>query len=280
MDPHFWPAWGAIREGDIGKLRQLLGESPDLARARSGRGHPTLMQALVLDGVALEAETQRAMAQALIEHGSPVNEPFVSAGSLGNTVLAEVLVAAGAPLDGDPGIMGGWSALEEALYWQQSHTALRLLELGARVRNLRIAAGVGDRAAVPGFFRKGRPENAGNTNFPFCENDPDQVTENPQDVVNNALIYAAGGGHTGIVEDLLAFGAQINALPPGFHVPGSALHYAAMHGREAVCELLLIRGADPALADGSEDKRPPAAWASYGEHETLAARLTRAAAEP
>ena len=98
MDPLFWPAWSAIREGDTEKLRQLLDESPNLAAARSGTGHPTLMQALVLDGLELAADTQRAIAQALLDHGSPVNEPFVATGNLGNTALAEFLFAAGAPL--------------------------------------------------------------------------------------------------------------------------------------------------------------------------------------
>ena len=276
MEQRFWPAWGAIREGDVETLYTLLDADPDLAKARSNVGHPTLMQALVLDGIALDPETQRSMARRLIHDGSPINEPFVSTGSMGNTVLAEFLAAEGAPLDGDATILRGWSALEEALYWQCTETALRLREIGAKVRNLRIAAGIGDRAAIAGFFDdSGRLlPTAGDTNFSFCDRFPDQVSSAPQDVLDNASVYAASGGHLEIVEDLLAAGASVDALPPGFHVRGSALHYAAMHGHEAVCDLLIEHGADPRLPDGSDEKRPAAAWASYGGHSRLAEKLT------
>ena len=83
-----------------------------------------------------------------------------------------------------------------------------------------------------------------------------------------------------MIEDLLGFGAEINALPPGFHVRCTALHYAAMNGRAAVCEFLLQRGASPTIADGSDERRRAAAWASYGKHEDLAVPLARAADKP
>ena len=214
------------------------------------------------------------MARLLIDKGSPINEPFVSTGSVGNTVLAELLAAEGAPLDGDPAILGGWSALEEALYWQRTETAKRLIGLGAQIKNLRIAAALGNRAAAARFFDGDELDpSAGDTNFSFCERMPELVSSDPQDVLDNALIYAASGGHLEVVEYLLAHGASVAALPPGFHVPGSALHYAAMHGQEKVCDLLIQRGADPGLPDGSGEKRPVAAWAQYGGHEELAARL-------
>lgn len=274
MDARFWPAWGAIKEGNADRLGELLSTDPEIAAARSDMGHPTLMQALVLDGVALEPGVQLRMAQQLRLHGALVDEPLVSAGSMGNTVLAEYLIAEGGAIDGKPERMRGWSVLEEALYWQNTETARRVLELGATIRNLRIAAGVGHLKAVESFFQDGLLRaNAGDTNFPFCQQDPDQVSSEPQAVIDNALVYAASGGHADVVRYLLDRGAGIDAIPTGFHVRGSALHFAAMYGRDGMCDLLIEAGAKPSIADLSEERRRPPAWARYGGHETLARRL-------
>lgn len=276
MEARFWSAWAAIKAGKVGAFTKVLDQSPDLATARSTSGHPTLLQALILDGIEHQAETQRSIAQILVDQGSPTDEAFVSTGSLGNVVMIDFLVERGAAIDGTPFVMRGWCALEEALYWQKTGAARRLVALGASIKNLRIAARIGDQAAVAAFF-DGTTLGpfAGDTNFPFSTQDPDQVTTDAQAVIDNALIYAAAGGHDDVVAQLIELGARPNVLPFGFHVRGSALHFAAMNGRHATCDLLINRGADTNLPDGSDDARPASAWATYGNHRRLADHLAR-----
>lgn len=276
MDRKFWRAWGAIRESNVELFESILSEHPSLAIERSSVGHPTLMQALVLDAVEAEPEVQLTMARKLRSYNAPVDEPLISAGSLGNTLLAEFLVGEGAAIDGVEEIMRGWSVVEEALYWQNLQTAKRMIELGASIRNLRVAAGIGDLTAVAGFFDSdGRlRSNAGDTNFPFCMGQPEQVVTDAQAVIDNALVYAASSGHRDVASYLLERDAEVNAIPLGFHVRGSALHFAAMNGREAMCELLLDAGANAAQPDLSEEKRPASAWAAYGGYPSLEQRLT------
>jgi len=55
-----------------------------------------------------------------------------------------------------------------------------------------------------------------------------------------ALIGAAGNGHLGIVETLLAAGAEINAVD---HDVGTALYWAAFNGKVDVMKFLIGRGA-------------------------------------
>jgi hypothetical protein len=62
----------------------------------------------------------------------------------------------------------------------------------------------------------------------------------------------------------------------GFDVTASggitALHYAAVHGRRDIAELLIKHGADPAVKD-TEFEQDAAGWATYGKHEELASYL-------
>ena len=150
------------------KLREMC--SPELAKARSSMSHPTLLQALVLDAVALDADIQIKMAQLLVDQGSPLDEPLISTGSLDNAVMAKFIMEQGGAIDGRQDIMLGWTAIEEALYWQNTKTVQQLVALGAAIKNLRIASGVGDIVKTRSYFKSDGSLNsaiAGSTNFPF-----------------------------------------------------------------------------------------------------------------
>lgn len=114
---------------------------------------------------------------------------------------------------------------------------------------------------------------AGSTNFPFCESDPEQVSSKPQDVINNALTYAAASGQLAVAEILVGHGAEINSIALGFHFRGSALHNAAMQGRREMCDFLLAAGADKSCKDLSDDGHLPTGWARHGKHDDLAVYL-------
>lgn len=288
MDARFHPAVEAIKAGDIDRLRALLGEDPGLATARSSCSHPTLLQCLALQTG--EVPNQVEMARALIEAGAGVDGPLVAAASGNNAAIAAALLDAGAAMDG----RGGWSPLEEALYWSNQAVVDLLLARGAAIRNLRVAAGLGRTDLIEGFFDADgtlKPE-AGDIDWPFGDpltsNHPrpikdelqakvDGWSRTPQAVINNAFVYACMHNQLGAAQRLLERGAEINTVPPGFDYAGTGLHYAALNGHREMAEFLLVRGADPSIRDPKVNNTP-AGWAAYGEHQELAEYLQGIAA--
>lgn len=89
----------------------------------------------------------------------------------------------------------------------------------------------------------------------------------PEDLVARA----AALGRRGAIRRCLAVGLAIDArTPEGL----TALHEAAVRGHAECVELLLARGADPALAEPVHGATA-AGWAAHAGHEELAARLAR-----
>ena len=75
---------------------------------------------------------------------------------------------------------------------------------------------------------------------------PDSIMFDRQQIVDNALVYAAAWCRIDAANLLLARGANINARPAGFDFTGTPLHYAALNGRWKMTAFLLEHGADPA----------------------------------
>ena len=282
MDAKFHRAIAAIRSGDLEKFKALVSQDPTLATSRSASSHPTLLQCVALDGK--DKANNVEMAQVLIEAGAELNEPLVAAASIDNRAVAEVLLDHGAAIDG----VGGWSPIEEALYWNSRDVLAFLLERGAAVQNLRIAAGLGRADLIEAYFNSDgslRPE-AGKINWPWGgletiarsnfdeagkKSLADRVNEWSQDrqgIINNAFVYACMHGHIEVVRLLLQHGAEINVVPGGFDYAGTGLHYAALNGQRAMVEFLLRHGADREVKDtkvGSD----AAGWAEHGGHLEL-----------
>lgn len=282
MNAKFHPALKAIRADDVEKFRELIAADPSLATSRSTRSHPTLLQAVALDGK--DKPNNVEMARILIDAGAELNEPLVAAGSIDNRAVAELLLDHGAAIDGT----GGWTALEEALYWNSQNVLTLLLERGAKVQNLRTAAGLGRTDLIEGYFNADgslKPE-AGKINWPFgdldiiaASNHPakgkqslsDRVNAWPQDrqgIVNNALVYACMHGHIEAAKLLLDKGAEINVIPGGFDYAGTGLHYAALNGHRPMVEFLLTHGADRSIKD-TKVGATASGWADHGGHPEL-----------
>ena len=282
MDKKFHPAMKAIQAGDVERLRALVREEPSLATSRSARSHPTLLQCLALD--ANGNPNARAMAEVLIEAGAELNEPFVAAASIGNREVAELLLDRGAAIDGT----GGWSPLEEALYWNNQNVVELLLERGAKVQNLRTAAALGRTEQIQNYFDGDgnlKPE-AGKIDWPFgnCKtiaesNHPpagkqslsDRVNawlQDRQGIINNAFVYACMHGHIDAAQLLLDKGVEINTVPGGFDFAGTGLHYAALNGHRPMVEFLLQHGADKNVKD-TKVGSTAAGWAEHGNHPEL-----------
>ena len=282
MDAKFHPAIAAIRSGDLETFKALVSQDPTLATSRSSSSHPTLLQCVALDGK--DKANNLDMARVLIEAGAELNEPLVAAASIDNRAVAEVLLDHGAAIDG----VGGWSPIEEALYWNSRDVLAFLLERGAAVQNLRIAAGLGRTDLIEAYFNSDgslRPE-AGKINWPWGgletiarsnfdqasrQKLADRVNEWSQDrqgIINNAFVYACMHGHIEAARLLLQHGAEINVVPGGFDYAGTGLHYAALNGQRAMVEFLLRQGADREVKDtkvGSD----AAGWAEHGGHLEL-----------
>lgn len=282
MEAKFHPAIAAIRSGDLERFKAIIAADPSLATSRSSKSHPTLLQCVALDGK--DKTNNVEMARVLIDAGAEVNEPLGAAASIDNRAVAELLLDHGAAIDGT----GGWSPLEEALYWNNRNVLALLLERGAKVQNLRTAAGLGRTDLIESYFNAdgSLKAEAGQINWPWGDletiarsnNDEngknslsDRVkswSQDRQGIVNNAFVYACMHGHIDAAKLLLDKGAEINVIPGGFDYAGSGLHYAALNGHRAMVEFLLSSGADPNLKD-TKVGSTPAGWADYGGHPEL-----------
>lgn len=282
----------AVRSGDLETFKALIEQDPTLATSRSSSSHPTLLQCVALEGQGdgKDKPNNVEMAKVLIEAGAELNEPLVAAASINNHAVAALLLDHGAAINGT----GGWSPLEEALYWNSRDVIALLLERGATVQNLRSAAGLGRTDLIERYFNSDgslKPE-AGKINWPWgdvetieCsnfdkagrQNLAERVNEWSQDrqgIINNAFVYACMHGHIDAAELLLQRGAEINAVPGGFDFAGTGLHYAALNGQRAMVEFLLQQGADREVKD-TKVGSTAAGWAEHGGHLELRDLLMR-----
>ena len=279
MDARFHPAIAMIRSGNLEGLRTLLLEDPSLATARSSKSHPTLLQCLALE--ALDVSNKVEMAQVLIDAGADINGALGAAACIDNVEIAALLLDRGSAING----AGSWSPLEEALYWRNQGVIDLLVERGASVHNLRIASGLGRTDLIETFFASDgrlKPE-AGKIDWPFGELQNSNLnsgikeelqekvagwSDDSQDILNNAFVYACMHDHIDAARLLLQKGAQINAVPPGFDYSGTGLHYAALNGHRAMVEFLIEQGANVSVKD-TKVHSTAAGWADHGGYAEL-----------
>lgn len=270
MDDKFLPAQAAIVSNDSDELERLVRAAPSLVtdRSLSKCDHPTLLACLVL-----EMPPRRSLAHLIrlfAQFGAELSGPLVAAACIDNVLGVETLLDVGAPIAGD----GTWSPLEEALYWGHAATVELLLKRGAPVDNLRKCAALGDLEALKRCFDADGHLNqeAGDVAWPFGPTIPDEVRRDRRQIVNNALVFAAAWGQQETAGELLARGADINAIPAGFDFAGTPLHYAALSNRREMADWLLDRGANPTLRDTKVENTPDG-WAKYAKHLELAGHL-------
>ena len=151
--------------------------------------------------------------------------------------LAQLMLDAGGRIDLSARGDGG-TPLVAALFW--GHRDVVDL-LGREPRNLRVAAGLGDldlirelagtaeAGAHRGFYR---PHGG----FPAWE-----PSDDPQEVVDEALVWAAKADRVEALSLLVELGARVDADP----YRGTPLAWAAANGRVAAIRELIALGADP-----------------------------------
>ncbi len=226
-------AYRAIEANDRDAIVELLDRFPDLVAQRGTNGND-------LFGMAESLEITRL----LIERGADVNRgndygwtKLHQAGYGNDCDLARLLLAAGARTDlfarGD-----GGTPLIAALFWGHREVAELL---GHEPGNLRVAAGLGDvdmirelvgtaqAGAHRGFYR---PHGG----FPVW-----RPTDDPQEVLDEALVWAAKADRVKAVRLLVELGARVDADP----YRGTPLAWAAVNGRVDTVRALVELGADP-----------------------------------
>ncbi len=187
-------AVAAIRDGDDISLRGLLRANPGLAIARIDGSRTLLHVATDWPG---HLPNGAAIVTTLIEAGADVNAPFQGrhretplhwAASCDDLAVLDVLLHHGANIEATGAVIGGGTALSDAVAFGQWKAARRLVERGARA-SLWEAAALGLMDRVEEFF----------------------VSQSPAaDEVTNAFWCACHGGQRGAAEFLMARGADIN----------------------------------------------------------------------
>jgi ankyrin repeat protein len=299
-DDPFAAAYRALEAHDVDGLRAVLDRAPDVVHARGTNGNDLL-------GMSAATCDERLVAL-LLERGADVRgandhgwTPLHQAAYRGLPQLIDLLLAAGA----DPELSArgdGGTPLVVALFWGHRTAAERLARETAAPANLRVGAGLGDLALVAdagahrGFYR---PHGG----FPAWT-----PSDDPQEVLDEALAWAARNGRADVLEPLVARGARVDADvyrgtplawaaasghvdaigrlvalgadPSGrstFGGPGhgrgvTPLHLAAAHGHLAAIDALLELGADPARTDALYGATP-AGWAEHAGQRGAAERL-------
>lgn len=296
----FMLAYAAIEVGDRERLAELLDRHPELTAIRGTNGNDLL-------GMAGDIEIVRL----LLERGADPNRgndygwtKLHQAGYSNRRELAQVLLAAGARTDlfarGD-----GGTPLIVALFW--GHREVVDL-LGLEPRNLRVAAGLGLLELIRELA--GTPQAGAHRSFyrPHGGFPAWQPSDDPQEVLDEALVWAAKSDRVEAIAVLVEHGARVDADPyrgtalvwaaangrvaairtllelgadpnhrgtfggPDHGEGVTALHLAAQSGQTEAARVLLDAGADPTIRDALHDG-PASGWAEFGGHEELAELL-------
>jgi ankyrin repeat protein len=309
----FRRAFKAIEARDRSALGALLDRYPGLVTARGTNGNDLL--GLAAGG----GRRAHDLVRELLARGanpSSANDrgwtPLHQAGYGNDAELARVLLDAGARTDVHGHGEGG-TPLAAALFWGNTEVAELLAEREIAPRNLRIAAGLGRLDLIRALVSEGGSLSDGagaargfyrpHTGFPIW-----QPSDDPQEILDEALVWAAKSDRVEVLGPLVELGADVNGDPyrgtpliwsaarghvasirrlvelgadpsrkatfggPEHGQGVTALHLAAQSGQMHAVEALLAAGADPAVADDIYGSTP-AGWAEHGGNRSIAAHL-------
>ncbi|HET6171200.1 MAG TPA: ankyrin repeat domain-containing protein [Gaiellales bacterium] len=317
----FRRAFRAIQARDAKTLGELLDRYPGLVTARGTNGNDLL-------GLAASAECGRrdkTIVRDLLARGADPNAandrgwtPLHQAGYGNDLEMARLLLDAGA----STGLYAhgeGGTPLAAALFWGHAGMADFLAEREVAPLNLRIAAGLGRLDLIDGFVQEdgSLSEAAGaarsfyrpHSGFPIW-----QPSDDSQEILDEALVWAAKSDRANVLGRLLELGANVDGDPyrgtalgwaavngrvasisrllelradvnhlgtfggPDHGQGVTAMHLAAQSGQIEAVKALLAAGADPMIADAIHGGRP-SGWADHGGHSEISKLLHAAETE-
>ncbi|WP_086842292.1 ankyrin repeat domain-containing protein [Amycolatopsis kentuckyensis] len=234
----FARAYRAIEDRDPGRLETLLDEFPGLVDARGTNGNDLL-------GMAGATHDER-LSRILLDHGADPARgnvhgwtPLHQAAYSNLPLLLDLLLRHGAPVDVSARGDGG-TPLVVALFWGHREAAGKLAVHSRAPGNLRVAAGLGDLDAVEELLRSGRGGAHRGFYRPHSGFPAWQPTDDPAEVRDEALSWAARNDRADALRVLVARGADVDADV----YRGTALAWAAASGKLDAVRTLLDLGAD------------------------------------
>jgi hypothetical protein len=258
----FEMAADAIVAGDLKALKRLLREEPELARARSTRGHEApLIHYVAANGIEdFRQKTPKNIVEitrVLVASGAEVDAITQAYGGASTALglaatsyhpakagvqldLLDELLNAGACVDGAP---GGWNPLVAALHNGRGDAAAFLADRGARL-DLEGAAGTGRVDAVADYIDEDGALKGGAT----------------KNQLEYGFIWACEYGRTNVVKFLLDRGFKPDS---NFMHGKTGLHWAAFGGHAEIVDLLLMANA-PVNEKDQVHEGTPLGWAVYG----------------
>jgi ankyrin repeat protein len=235
----FARAYRAVEARDPEALKTLLDEFPGLVTARGTNGNDLL-------GMACATHDER-LSKILLDHGADPARgnvhgwtPLHQAAYSNLPLLLDLLLDAGAPVDVSARGDGG-TPLVVALFWGHREAAEKLAPHSRAPGNLRVAAGLGDADLLDELLRSGHPAAGAHRAFyrPHSGFPAWHPTDDPAEVKNEALAWAARNNRVDALNTLVARGAR----PDADVYRGTALAWAAATGRVAAIRALLDLGA-------------------------------------
>ena len=303
-------AAAAASGGDLKTLKRLLTSSPEVLTASGSDGRTLLDLACraATGDIAIPHKPgtpeQHAAVDLILEAGADPSAPDIhnwtplhTAAMAGHADLAQRLIAAGASVESEAHGERGASPLSYALFYAKAYMGEVLIPIYPD--NLRTAAALGngierffDGAVLTPDAYRGLDFYAPDF-FPACHR-----KQNRQEVIDEALSWAARNNQCDAMSALLARGADVNAnvfrgtpllwacysdkveaaswlLDHGAHpdlrhdwggeghgVDAVAMHLAAQYNCVRCLNLLLDHGADPTVVDGAYHGTPKE-WAEF-----------------
>ncbi|MBZ5683901.1 MAG: ankyrin repeat domain-containing protein [Acidobacteriia bacterium] len=246
----FMAAFSALHSGDVTGFEALLRANPSLANERGTNGNTLLNLAVSFAGKPGWIGGMSAI-EALLAAGADVNDandrgwtPLHQAAYSNKQEIASLLHAKGAALDAEAHGAGG-TPLITALFWGHREIADLLGRYAVSPNNLRAAAGLGILELVEACFSGNRsltPEAGAARGFyrPHSGFPEWQPSTDPQEILDEALVWACKSNRVSVLERLSRAGARLDADP----YRGTPLIWAAACNRTEAASWLLDHGAN------------------------------------